>query len=705
MPVTATRTNSSTSHSSTSQSSTSIHQTACPLDCPDSCSLDVRVEDGRVSKLDGNRRNAVTGGYICAKVRRFGDHVYGEDRLLSPMRRVGDKGGNKGGNKGQARFETISWHEAIGEIADRFTQIRDEHGGEAILPFSYGGSNGLLSQDTIDARLFRRLGASRLARTVCAAATTAAISGLYGRMPGIGYEDFAESRLIVVWGANPSAAGIHLVPYILEAKKRGAALVVVDPRRTPLAAQADLHLAVKPGTDLPLALAVLHRLFTEGGADQAFLAEHTTGAHELAQRAARWTTEAAAEVCDVPAADIREFARLYAELSPAVIRCGWGQERNRNGGSATAAILALPAVGGKFGVRGGGYMASNSFPFDPEAIINEPPAATRILNMNRLGRQLLEAEPAIHGLFVYNANPLATLPRQDLVRRGLEREDLFTVVFDQVMTDTALYADLVLPATTFLEHQDLRKAYGAYALQTVRPVIDPVGEARSNQDVFEALIEALDLQKPGDVSAAELLAAVCEHGFSGEQRHELEGTGLCEPDFGRRPIQMVDIMPGTCDGKIHLLPEKLDSEATHGLYSYQPPAESQESQESQVSQVSQESRQLSLISPATNKTISSSLGQIRKDRVALEMHPDDAAHRGLQSGDAVRIWNQHGEVICSLRIERNLRPGVASLAKGLWCRQTASGTTGNVLVPDTYTDLGDGACFNDTRVDVERAAS
>ena len=684
------------------QPSSTVHQTACPLDCPDSCSLDVRVDDGRISKLDGNHRNAVTAGFICAKVRRFGDHVYGEDRLLSPMRRIG--------NKGEGRFEAISWPEAIGEIAGRFKQIREDHGGEAILPFSYGGSNGLLSQDTIDARLFRRLGASRLARTVCAAATTAAISGLYGRMPGIGYEDFGEAGLIVVWGASPSAAGIHLVPFILEAKKRGAKLVVIGPRRTPLAAQADLHLAVKPGTDLPLALAVLRRLFKEGGADHAFLAAHATGADELAQRASRWTAEAASEVCGVPATDIGEFARLYAETSPAVIRCGWGQERNRNGGSATAAILALPAVAGKFGVRGGGYMASNSaaFPFDAEALINEPPTTTRVLNMNRLGRQLLEAEPAIHGLFVYNANPLATLPRQDLVRRGLEREDLFTVVFDQVMTDTALYADIVLPATTFLEHQDLRKAYGAYALQTVRPVIDPVGEARSNQDVFEALIEALDLQKPGDVSAAELLAAVCEHGFSGEQRHELEGTGLCEPDFGRRPIQMVDIMPGTCDGKIHLLPEKLDSEATHGLYSYQPPAESQESQESQVSQESQESqesRQLSLISPATNKTISSSLGQIRKDRVALEMHPDDAAHRGLSSGDAVRIWNQHGEVICSLRIERNLRPGVASLAKGLWCRQTASGTTGNVLVPDTYTDLGDGACFNDTRVEVERAAS
>lgn len=666
-------------------SNATVHQTSCPLDCPDSCSLDVRLEAGRVKKLDGNHRNAVTRGFICAKVRRFAEHVYGEDRLRSPMRRIGAKG--------EGRFEAISWPEALGEIAGRLDRIRRDHGGEAILPFSYGGSNGSLSQDTLDARLFRRLGASQLARTVCAAATTAAISGLYGRMPGIGYEDFPAARLIVVWGANPSASGIHLVPFIVEARNRGAKLVVVDPRRTALAAQADLHLPIRPGTDLPLALAVLRRLFEEGGADQAFLAAHATGAETLRRRAAPWTPDAAAEVCGVPAESIDHLSRLYADTSPAVIRCGWGQERNRNGGSATAAILALPAVGGKFGVRGGGYMASNSaaFSFDAERVINEPPSTTRVLNMNRLGRQLLEAEPPIHGLFVYNANPVATLPRQDLVCRGLERTDLFTVVFEQVMTDTALYADILLPATTFLEHEDLRKGYGAYALQKVRPVIEPVGEARSNPQVFEALIEALGLERPGDVSAADLPAnLIGRDGLSGEQRRQLEEHGLCEPSFGRRPVQMVDVVPGTDDGKIHLVPEQLEKESPGGLYHYRPDPRTDE-------------LPLALLSPATGKTISSSLGQLRRDSIALEMSPEDAAARGLAGGDAVRIWNQYGEVRCPLRIDRSLRPGVAVLPKGLWRRQTGGGTTGNVLVPDSYTDLGGGACFNDARVEVERA--
>ncbi|MEM1181640.1 MAG: molybdopterin-dependent oxidoreductase [Acidobacteriota bacterium] len=663
------------------ESAFSIHRTACPLDCPDSCSLDAHVTDGRLTKLDGNHRNPVTAGFICSKVRRYDRHVYGADRVPTPLRRIG--------GKGDGAFEPVPWDVALSEVAAQLRRVAEAHGGEAILPFSYGGSNGTWTQDTLDARLFRRLGASRLARTVCAAATTAAAVGLYGKMAGVSYEDYPEARLVVVWGANPSASGIHLVPFIREAVNRGAKLVVVDPRRTPLAKQADLHLALRPGTDLPLALALIHHLFETGGADREFLRRHASGAEELRSRARAWPIARTSEVCGVDGAAIESFAELYARESPAVIRCGWGQERNRNGGGATAAILALPAVAGKFGVRGGGYTASNSgaFPLGLESVINEPAPDTRILNMNRLGRQLLDPDTGIHALFVYNANPVATLPRQDLVQEGLAREDLFTVVFEQVMTDTARYADIVLPATTFLEHHDLRKAYGAYALQTVGPVIDPVGEARPNVAVFEALLEALDLTKPDDISAEALPGSLDRvDGLSEDQRRELVRDGQTKPAFGGRPIQMVDVRPQTVDGKIYLVPESLDGGGQ--LYRYLPDPATEEAP-------------LTLLSPATRRTISSTLGQLGADSIPVELHRSDAEARGLRSGDRVRVWNGFGEVHCAVQVSDDLRPGVASLPKGMWCRQTESGNTGNTLVPDTYTDLGDGACFNDARVQIE----
>jgi anaerobic selenocysteine-containing dehydrogenase len=418
--------------------------TACPLDCPDSCSLDVTIEKGRVIEIDGSRANPVTGGYICAKVRRFADRVYGAERVLHPLIRTGARG--------SGTFARATWDEALDHVAAKMIEVRERWGGEAILPFSYGGSNGLLSQDTTDAELWRRFGTSRLARTVCAAPTTAAALAMYGKMGGVAYQDYEHANLIVIWGANPSASGIHLVPYIRNAQRRGAKLVVIDPRRTPLARLADLHLPLRPGTDLPVALSLHRYLFENGLADEEFLAAHARGADRLRERAREWTFPRAAEVAQVPAAHLEALADLYAQASPAVIRCGWGLERNRNGGNAVLAILALPAVGGKFGVRGGGYTMSNSAAYGVRAAtwIEAAEPATRLVNMNHLGRALLEYDaPPVALLFVYNCNPLATMPDQVRVLRGLEREDLFTVVYDQVMTDTARYADVLLPAPTF----------------------------------------------------------------------------------------------------------------------------------------------------------------------------------------------------------------------------------------------------------------
>jgi anaerobic selenocysteine-containing dehydrogenase len=319
---------------------------------------------------------------------------------------------------------------------------------------------------------------------------------MYGGMPSVAYEDVVEARLIVVWGANPSVSDTHLVPYVREAQQRGARLVVVDPRQTPLARLADLHLAVRPGSDVAVALALHRVLFEEGGADQSFLAAHARGVEPLRERAAEWPIARAAEVAGIAPDDLRRFAAMYAGIAPALIRCGWGLERNRNGGSAALAVLALPAVAGKFGVRGGGYLMSNSGAWTidrgqwqtPDA----PPA--RVVNMNHLGRALTELnDPPIKALFVYNSNPAVTMPDQNRVLRGLEREDLFTIVFDQVFTDTAAYADLVLPATTFLEAYDVTRAYGPLSLQLVQPVIDSVGEARPNAEVFSELLSAFGL--------------------------------------------------------------------------------------------------------------------------------------------------------------------------------------------------------------------
>ncbi|KAB2958669.1 MAG: molybdopterin-dependent oxidoreductase, partial [Thermoanaerobaculia bacterium] len=532
--------------------------TACPLDCPDACSLEVTVEDGRALRVEGTRdRNPLTAGFICAKVRRLPEHVHGDDRVLHPMARSAAKGAGV--------FERISWPEAIDRVAARLVEARDRFGGESILPYSYGGSNGLLSQDTTDALLFRRLGASRLARTVCAAPTGAVATAMYGKMEGVAPADFAEAALIVLWGANPQASGVHLVPPIRAARERGARLAVIDPRATALARQAELHLAPRPGSDVALALALIRELFESGRADLGFLAAHTTGWQELRRRAEPWTMARAAGVAGVPEADLRALADLWAERSPAVVRCGWGVERNRNGGSAVAAILALPAVGGKFGVRGGGYTLSNSgaWRFD-SATIAGPEAATRVVNMNRLGEALTSlADPPVRVLFVYDSNALATSPHQNLIRRGLEREDLFTVVFDAVATDTARFADVVLPATTFLEHRELARGYGAFVLQAGAPVIPRVGEARPNFEVFAELALACGVATRDEIPTEdEAERRLLDSTGRGELlRAELARRGWAAPAAGERPVQFVDVFPRTADGHIHLVPEELDREA------------------------------------------------------------------------------------------------------------------------------------------------
>ena len=657
--------------------------TACPLDCPDACTLDVTVRAGRVTKIDGSTENHITNGYICAKVRQFHKRVYGDDRLLYPAVRRG--------SKGSGQFKRVTWDDALDLIAEKMQEAKNSAGAETILPLCYGGSNGFLTQDYADAILFRRFGTSRLLRTVCAAPTGAANLGLYGKMASVSYEDYPDAKMILVWGVNPGVSGIHLMPYLKQARDNGAFIVAIDPRATTVARQADVHLAVQPGTDLAVALSIHRYLFEEGHASQAFIDEHTRGAAELREKAKPWTFEKAAEVSGISAGLLRQVAERYVRTSPALVKCGWGLERNRNGGSAAAAILALPAVAGKFGVRSGGFSMSNSATWDIERTWltdQEPP--TRAINMNKVGRILTEPEGLpVNVLFVYNCNPVAILPDQRRVIRGMEREDLFTVVFDQVLTDSAMYADVVLPATTFLEHYDFARGYGPVTLQLGKPVIDAVGESRSNSDVFMDLARRLDLTIDGD-PADDLEAMLSVLGqLPPKIGDDLRDRWKAEPPYGGRPVQFVDVFPKTGDRKVDLFPKVLDQQAPMGLYGYQPDPGTKEFP-------------LALISPASERTISTTLGELPRPEVRLEMNPDDAAERDIEEGDSLRVWNGLGEMRINAAISPLIKRGIVTMPKGVWRRNTKNGYTSNALAPDSLSDLGGGACFNDARVQVER---
>lgn len=684
----------------------------CPLDCPDQCSLTVTLEktgdSTRVAKVTGSELNPFTRGVICSKVRAFGDRVHSPERLTAPMvRKLGSPKGPR------AEFEPLSWPAAIKRIASELQRVKDDLGGEAILPISYGGSNGALTEGMIDERLWRRVGASRLARTLCASASGAAAMGQLGKMAGTDLRDYAHSNLIVIWGQNPKDSGMHLVPIIKEAQRRGAKLVVIDPRSTGLARSADLHLAIHPGTDLCLALAV-HRIFFEAGwQDDDFLTAHATGVEELRAACDEWTVAKAAAETRLAAGGIERLATLLHESSPAVIRGGWGPERCRNGGSGLAAVYAIAAVAGLYGVRGGGLTASLSraLPLSKEGTVGaQQDSSLRQLSLNQVGRALCGDESVLDGgpvpgfAFIYNCNAVSTLPNRNAVIRGLRREDLFTVVFEQVQTDTTYYADIILPATTFFEHDEIVSGYGATFLAHARAVMDPLAEARPNGAVFNDLIEALGLAQDGDATTEDDLARsiLDETPLSPGQREKLARSSGTVPVFelenGRASMPFVDHFPCTPDRKMHLFPAELDAEAKAraaetglpgGLYIYQPdPATS--------------AFPLAMISPAMGRMTTSTFGESYDGHAPLYMNTVDAKARGIRDGDDVRVFNELGEVHVHAQVGGRDEPaaGTVALLKGLWERHTANGSSSNSLSPDHLSDLGGNACFNDARVEV-----
>ena len=658
----------------------------CPLDCPDTCSLAVTVEEGRITKVDGSRRNPYTDGYICAKVRRYPQRVYSPLRVLYPQRRVGPKGAG--------RFARISWDEAIDTITVRFKQIIGTDGPEAILPYHYGGSNGLFGEGAADARFFNRLGASELLKTICAAPTGATYRAMFGTMGGVPPDDYDRVRAIILWGVNPSATSIHLTAHVRAAQRAGAFVAVIDPRRTPLARTASLHLQLLPGTDVVLAFAVLNELIRRDRVDHAFLDAHVNGFEELARAAAEYPVPSAAAICGVAARAIEALAEAYAAASPAVVRCGWGVERNRNGGNAVRAILALPAVAGKFGVRGGGMTMSLSRAFPVNSTVLARPDLrqwpARQINMTQLGRVLTEPQtPPVRAVFVYNANPVAMAPNQNRIVEGLARDELFTVVHDEVLTDTARFADIVLPATTIFEHSELHKSYGHYYLQYSDAVIAPIGESVSNPELFGRLARAMGFDELEVVATADdLLHDALDMDRSrigGVGGEEIKKTKIAQVRFqGHELVQFGTDFPTTPSGKVELCPPEL------GPPTYTP--------------ASPTPYPLALLSPSSDKTINSIFGEFNLPNPTLRMHPADAAARMIRDGGVVRVYNDLGEVHVHVRVRDEMRPGVVILPKGLWCSSTLNGATATALVPDHLTDIGDGACFNDARVEVEKLA-
>ncbi len=668
------------------------HASVCPLDCPDTCSLTVTVEHERIVRIRGSRANPYTSGVLCAKVpEAYPEFVHGEGRLRTPLRRTGPKG--------EGRFAPIAWDDALDVVYQRFTAAIAAHGPQAVLPLNYAGPHGMLAGGSMDLRFFHQLGASLLDRKpLCGGIRTEAWAGTFGPVPGIRPEQVERSRLIIAWGNNVTWSNLHLTPIINRARKAGARLVVVDPQRTKIAEQADLHLALRPGTDVVLAWAVAAELERRGALDRAFIERHVQGFEEFMASARRFSPAEAARICQVPEDAVRRLAEWYATISPAAISVGNGLERNQNGGSGIRAVFALPALAGKFGAAGGGLVngASFAFPKTPRKLQRPDlaPAGTRTLNIIDVGRHLLDPDlaPPIKALFIYNHNPVIVHPDQNRLRRGLMREDLFLAGADVVMTDSLAYADIVLPACSHFEHDELFPAYGQHWLQRAEPVIPPQGEALPNTEIFRRLAARFGFSDPiFTASDADLMDDAVDGDdprLGGFRPSRLPtDRALAITVDGADAMLFSNVFPKTPSGKVELASSYLEQKYGARLPSFRP---------------FESPYPLILISPASDRRITSTFGGVRgsDDVPTLDMHPDDAGGRGLCDGMRARVWNDLGEIHLPVRITDGVAPGVVATVKGAWMRTSDNGQTVSALCPAHHADISEGACFNDTRVEV-----
>jgi anaerobic selenocysteine-containing dehydrogenase len=673
---------------------------ACPHDCPDTCSMLTTVVDGVATKVQGNPAHPHTDGALCTKVSRYTERTYHPERLLHPLKRVGPKG--------SGQFERVTWGEALTDIAQRLTAIaqRSPNAAQAILPYSYAGTMGLVQGDSISARFFHLLGASLLDRTICASAGAEGLTHTLGGKVGMRVEFFAESKLILIWGSNSIASNLHFWRYAQEAKRHGAKLICIDPRKSETADKCHEHIALLPGTDGALALALMHELITHDWLDHDYLAHHTLGWDLLRARALQWTPERAALICGITPEQIRDLARDYgaavATQAPTAIRMNYGLQRVRGGGNAVRLIASLPALVGAWRHRAGGVLLSSSsqFPVDraalqrPDLLGQKTP---RTVNMSTIGDDLLrpaspEFGPAIEALLVYNSNPMAVAPESAKVAQGFAREDLFTVVLEHFQTDTADYADYLLPATTQLEHWDVHMSYGHTDALLNRPAIAPLGEAKPNTQIFRELAQHMGFTDPCFADTDESL---CRMAYG----QAIDFEVLLKAGFATVPSHEAPFAQGnfpTPSGKCEFYSARLAAQGFDGLPDHVPNYEAANTSASYP---------LAMISPPARNFLNSSFVNVKSLRdiegePLLEMHPGDADARGLQNGDIVRVFNGRGSYRCKLHITQRARTGVVH-GMGIWWRKLGlDGKNVNELTSQNLTDLGRAPTFYDCLVEV-----
>jgi anaerobic selenocysteine-containing dehydrogenase len=668
----------------------------CALDCPDCCALSLEVENGRGSKLRGDASHPVTRGFLCGKVAQYLEREYSPRRLLFPQRRVGAKG--------EGRFERITWDEALDAISIRLRAIREEFGPEAVLPYSYGGSMGFLNGEGMDRRFFHRLGASRLDRTICSSAGEAGLNAALGLRYGTEPEQFRHARLIIAWGANVLGTNVHLWPFIVEARRNGARFYTIDPRRNRTAAASDKHFFINPGSDTALALGMMHVILGERLYDADYVERHTAGFEGLRYRVLEWPPQRAAAMTGIPAEEIVQLAREYATTRPAAIRLNYGVQRSERGAMAVRTIALLPALTGSWKDPGGGLQLSTSqaFRLNRAGLEREDlqwkalGREARMVNMSELGGALTTPSgPPVMGLVVYNSNPAAIAPNQNAVLAGLRREDLFTVVLEQFRTDTADYADILLPVTTFLEHTDLYLAYGHYYLQLARPALPAPGETKTNVEIFRLLAERMGFDDAcfGD-SEDDMIRTLLDSGhpfLEGITLERLERERFVRLNLPQPFLPFAEGGFGTADGKCHFHAETLD---------YTPPVESRHGDAELLRKYP-----LELISPKNDDSMNSTFGNRRAvdlQTATLHLNAADAAPRGIRTADSVRVYNGRGAFLLTASVDQSVPPGVASAPSVRWGNRAPGKRSANAVTSERLTDAGGGATFYSCLVQVER---
>lgn len=647
----------------------------CHHDCPDSCGWIATVENGVAIKLRGNPDHPYSRGELCPKVNRFLDRVYHPDRILHPLVRTG--------SKGSGEFRRASWDEALELVASRLRRVIDEHGGEAIYPWSDAGTQGLLNCTSIDRRFFANLGASRLTGSLCGATARAGLATIYGSGRSANPTDVEHAQLIILWGTNTRLTNRHLWPFIEEARKKGAQVISIDPIKTMTAGSSDWHIQPLPGTDIALILAIIGVLIRDGYVDTEYVSKHSTGFEELAAHVALWPPERAADICGVPASDIEHLATLYATVRPAFIRTMIGAEHHEQGAMFYRTLGILPVLTGSWKEYGGGLSRSVGTWSEHQAggAVFEVPSSKRGLSMNHLGRVLTEPEIGIHALFVWNGNPLITVPNAEAIRKGLEREDLFTVVSEQFLTDTARYADVVFPASTQLEQLDVVPAWGHLYLGWNEPAIKPLGESVPNTELWRRLAKAMGMTDPEfDMDDEKLI----EIAMVDTDLEELRRQGFVRLNL---PEQLMPYAEGgfaTKDGKAKLFESPRPE--------YRPPNEGPGSPLA-------ERYPLVLLTPKNharflNSSYSDHHGE-KENGPFFEIDANDADARGITDGAQVKIWNDRAELLMTAKISDRLRPGVVAIPFGWWSDKAHA----NALTNDTLTDWGGGVAFSDTLVE------